>query len=183
MPTKKKAVRKINKKNFERVIKIIQSSLRREKLKKEATFQYQDWFFMRKPHDTVADVVKHPCGTAGCVGGWGCVLAIYDKAPNTVVCKKDPEFHGPDEVGRIKNIFFKNSVANKFFGITEKQGEYLYYGEWHGKATDATTKDVLAKLKNIIKTGKVINPKFDAPYQNLGKCRCSLCKGDGYDAV
>lgn len=46
----------------------------------------------------------------------------------------------------------------------DNEAHYLFYGEWHRQGTSADTKDVIAKLENIIKTGKVVNPRFDKKY-------------------
>ena|SRR3990167_8714303 len=137
---------RLNKKNIRRVLEIAEKS---QRARTHKIFRFSIWADFTGQHKTVSDMVRHPCGTAGCIGGWGCVLACYDRNRDTPLNSQ---------------IVLTYKTANRFFGITGAEGIYLYHGHWHSMGINATTRDVITKLKNILKTGKIINPEFDKRY-------------------
>lgn len=122
---------------------------------KDDIFDYHPWFDdLTGEHPMIGDVIDHPCGTSGCLGGWGAILNIAGS-----------DGHG--RLIRIQNACGANGrhQARTFYGIDNEEASYLFYGAWHQHGLDAPEQDILAKLDNIITTGKVINREFDARYK------------------
>lgn len=56
--------------NFRRVLEIVRRSVRMPM--GERPFRFTVWMDVDyELHHTARDIVEHPCGTAGCLGGWG----------------------------------------------------------------------------------------------------------------
>ena len=157
MPQKK---RKINIGAFKKVLKIVKDSLA-EKLESKGTgnFRYCTWFMdLTGEHKTVGDVLEHPCGTAGCLGGWGSILELGKTAAGRA-CAVGGSASG--------SSVYRDETACKFYGITHAAGRHLFYGYWHGRlGLHASDQAIIAKLENIIETGKVINRRFDKQFDD-----------------
>lgn len=138
--------KQINKEAFQTVIKLIQRN--------DKQFIYRYWFRdLTGKHKTIGDVVEHPCGTAGCVGGWAAILE-YAKTKSGL--RRSCDALSSDQA-------YQNAM--KFLGIeSSADANFLFSGYWHFDGTAASTKDVIAKLKNIIETGLIVNPDFDKRY-------------------
>lgn len=142
----------INKQNFQRIIDIIDLS---EK-SKESIFDFNHWFYSDNRHSTVEDVVKHPCGTTACIGGWANLFSIYDEKKNTVI---------RDKYSGVLANFWEVQRAAKFLGINMYEAHYLFFGEWHPSGTEAPTKDVRAKLLDVMESNQVVRPEFDNQFE------------------
>ena len=145
----------MNKEAFEQVLDIVKRSATARD-PRERVFDFGIWFRADENHKTIGDVIAHPCGTVGCIGGWGCVLQAAKTPEGREAVAADASYRSP---------IFRYAQAEAFFGIDSDAAEYLFEGYWHSSGTDAPTADVITKLENIIETGCVVDEVFDARYQ------------------
>jgi len=144
-------------KAFKQVLKLVQKS-EKAKHPRFKFFRYSTWFKADQKHKTVKDVVDHPCGTAGCLGGWGTLLELAKTKAGLDMTLN------PWGSCSLPNGCNSSDFAAQFYDINSADAEYLFYGHWHKVFYFAPTADVITKLKNIIETGKVENPEFDAQF-------------------
>lgn len=104
----------------------------------------QHWFAVLDYdlYESVAELPKnarvidtHSCGTSACIAGWAQFLLA-----------KGPQRRKPAV-----------EFAEKAFGLTVSEREYLFYGNWPNiTAGNITPAEVIAELTRIIETGVVI---------------------------
>lgn len=143
---------------FREVLTIVEKSAKAPEYSDNKVFDYTVWFDdLTTTHKTVADVIKHPCGTQACIGGWGNILALSktETGLQTITSMYSDS----------SDPLYDEELAMEFFGITPDEADYLFYGHWHRSNINAPIVDVIAKLRNIIETGKVKNLKFDRSYK------------------
>ena len=93
---------------------------------KPAKFNMGSWCQNTDGEDTSADHVGE-CGTTACIAGWAVVVAI----PEPI---KRIEVLGDDQSGIAE-------FARDFLGLTEKQTDYLFYGDWRYRIPKADRLD------------------------------------------
>jgi len=74
-------------------------------------------------------LINHECGTSACALGWACTMPEFRKA-GLRLSGSMPIYKNWDE----------QSAAKRFFGITEKEAETLFYSHWDAGPKAAATR-------------------------------------------
>lgn len=75
-------------------------------------------------------LTNHECGTSACAFGWACTIPSFRKAGLGLIGGYLP----------IYKSWSDRDAAERFFGITEREAETLFYSHWNAGPKAAATR-------------------------------------------
>lgn len=135
--TKDGRLRAKYRKRFAEMAKWVAKSARKKN--DEPFFDYNKWFY-DKDH-TVLEAIEHPCGTAGCIGGWAMIFRAADEGLGDQIPSSCP--------------IYDDKYAAQYLGLSEEDACTVFYGSWHSRQLDAPVKEIITMLRSVARTGRV----------------------------
>lgn len=114
----------------------------------EDAVRMRKWLKPDRDGETVAQALKHTCGTQGCIAGWGSLVML--KEQRRWNCKINPIVDRLDE-GDFQDV-------RRWLGLSFANGHKLFHGEWCGTQQELcllSKRDVLKQLDYMLRTGTV----------------------------
>jgi len=123
------------------------------------TFYMNTW---RRPNGEM----KHPCGTAACIGGWAEVL--FDREGFEGPKDFEERLRQVSRVDRGLNPPEWMGQADDLLGLTYRESQYLFYTERSSQGLKDVTAEMAANvLRDAVRTGDFQWPADDKTLREL----------------